>query len=289
SNLPPAQHLYREPDGCHNIGPMVVECSHCGALHWDGEHLTSSSRINPKFGTCCNSGKVVLQPLQEPPHALCQLFLGDSAASREFLDNICQYNAAFAFTSLGVKQDHAVNQGNGPYVFRIHGELCHCAGSLLEVPGQHPSYAQLYIHDPQAALGYCCCRNENLCPATMEIVQTVLSEYHFYAGIYKHAYEVLQQHEQVEDVVIRLHCAPGQDQRRHNLPTADEIAVVLPGDGSQPHDSRDIILRLRWPDGPLQRISEGHSAYACLHYMVFFPYGEDGWHWGLRMPEPNQD
>ncbi|KIJ19272.1 hypothetical protein PAXINDRAFT_7778 [Paxillus involutus ATCC 200175] len=123
----------------------------------------------------------------------------------------------------------------------------------------------------------------------MEIIQTVLSDHHFYAGVYKHAYEVLQQHEQVEDVVIRLHCAPGQDRCRHNLPTADEIAVVLSGDGSQPHDSRDIILRLWWPDGPLQCISEGHSAYACLHYTVFFPYGEDGWHWGLWMPEPNQD
>ena len=278
--LPPARRSYLEPAFRQNVGSMNVECRNCGALHWEDERLRSSSHRNPKFGTCCHSGKVSLPPLQDPPYALRELFLGNSVQSQEFLDNIRQYNAAFAFTSLGVKQDHAINQGRGPYVFKIHGELCHRAGALLPAPGEQPSYSQLYIHDPRASVDLRSHRNENLRPATMQTIQAVLSDHHFYAGIYRHAYEVLQQHQGVGDVTIRLHCLPGQDRRRYNLPTADEVSLVLPGDGSQHCDSRDIILRLRSPDGtPLQRISEGHSAYSCLHYVLLFPYGEESWHW----------
>ena len=259
---------------------MNVECRSCEALHWQDERLKSSALRNPKFGTCCHSGNVSLPLLQNPPNTLHELFLGNTIDGQQFLDNIRQYNAAFAFTSLGVKQDHAINHGAGPYVFRIHGGLYHRAGALLPVPGEQPSYAQLYVHDPRAAADQRSHRNENLRPAIIQMIQTVLSEHHFYAGIYRHAHEVLQQYPVVEDVAFRLHCLPGRDRRCYNLPTADEISIILPGDGSQHHDSRDIILRLRSPDGaPLQRISEGHSAYACLHYVLLFPYGEDGWHW----------
>ncbi|KZP24540.1 hypothetical protein FIBSPDRAFT_929756 [Athelia psychrophila] len=286
---PPARRAYQEPITRHDLGRMDIPCVHCGALHWIDERLADSSLRTPKFGSCCAHGQVQLEPLQDPPYPLQQLFLGLTPQSREFLENIRQYNAAFAFTSLGVVQDHAVNAGIGPYIFRIHGELCHRAGALLPQPGQMPSYAQLYIHDPQAALQYRSNRNGNVRADTMQILQGVISDSHYYAHLYKHAFEVLQEHGEVPDVHIRLRCAPNQDRRRYNLPTADEVAVILPGDGSQPTDSRDIILRLRWPDGPLQRISDGHPAYASLHYVLLFPHGEDGWHWELRMHDPEKE
>ena len=44
-----------------------------------------------------------------------------------FRDNI----STLSFTSLGVHIDEAINQGgHEPYVFQIHGKLCHCADSL---------------------------------------------------------------------------------------------------------------------------------------------------------------
>lgn len=287
-NLPPARRPYREPTGRHDLGYMDQPCLHCGALHWIDERLTASSVASPAFSSCCGNGQVRLEPLQDPPDALRQLFLSDTPESREFLENIRQYNAAFAFTSLGVKQDLAINTGFGPYIFRIHGELCHRAGSLLPTPGQTPSYAQLYIHDPRAALEHRTRRNSNLRADTMQIIQDVLTASHHYAHVYKHAHEILQEHVDVPDVAIRLRCAPNQDRRRYNMPTVDEIAVVVPGDGSQPMESRDIILRLRSPDCPLQRISDGHVAYTSLHYVILFPYGEDGWHWDLEMHQPER-
>jgi hypothetical protein len=43
-----------------NIGAMNVACSHCSALHWKGERITSSSERDPRFTMCCLNGKVSL-------------------------------------------------------------------------------------------------------------------------------------------------------------------------------------------------------------------------------------
>jgi hypothetical protein len=82
----------------------------------------------------------------------------------------------------------------------------------------------------------------------------------------------------VEDTEVRLRVIPGNDRRRYNLPTAEEVAVVLPGDGSS-GDDRDIILCKRAPaDSPMLRISDLHPAYSALYYVLLFPCGEHGWH-----------
>jgi len=134
----------------HDIGHMNVECPFCHAFHWIDEHVLSSSVDHPEFGTCCDHGKVMLPPLRVPPLALFNLFMESTPAAKEFRKNMVQYNAALAFTSMGVHVDRSV-LGRGPPVFRIHGELTHLAGSLLPEEGVRPMYAQLYIYDPEEA------------------------------------------------------------------------------------------------------------------------------------------
>ena len=78
------------------------------------------------------------------------------------------------------------------------------------------------------------------------------------------------------------------------MPTADEVGVILPGDSTTQGDYHDIVLHLRpeYYRNPadnhdhlrLQCINEGHVAYAPLHYVLFFPYGEPGWYSGLQRP-----
>ncbi|KAF7968482.1 hypothetical protein HWV62_30509 [Athelia sp. TMB] len=256
--LPLARQPYREPAVRHQLEQMDISCSHCGALHWIDERTSSSSRRSPEFGACCDHGQVQLGALERPPHALRQLYLGTSQQGREFLENIRQYNAALAFTSLGVEQDNGVNIGPGPYVFRIHGVLCHRAGSLLPPQGRSPTYAQLYIHDPRAALQYRISRNGNLRADTLELLQDVISTSHYYAGYYQHAYDILRNERVAPDSTIRLQCHPNQDRRRYNLPTVDEVAAIVPGDGTQRMDSRDIILRLRGEDAAIEEYSGTH-------------------------------
>ncbi|KAJ7733947.1 hypothetical protein B0H16DRAFT_1676801 [Mycena metata] len=225
---------------------------------------------------CCNHGKVVLLALQDAPAALQQLYTGDDAQAKEFRKNIAQYNTALSFTSLGVNEDRSINNGGGPPIFRIHGELCHRAGALLPPEGQTPMYSQLYIYEPRAAFDHRMTNNSNLRRDTMEILQQVIRDNHPHALLFHHAHEVLARlgDDEVEEVFVRLRVAPGVHARRGNLPTADEVAVILPEQpGTEP---RDIILRRR--NGPLVRISDLHPAYSPLYYVLLFPYGEPGWH-----------
>ncbi len=149
-----ARLLYTDPPARHDCGRMNIECPHCKGLHWLNERIAASSASRPAFGMCCNHGKIALPSLQPPPPELSVLLTGSDVRAKNFKENICAYNRAFAFTSLGVKEDHSINQGNGPPVFRIQGELAHWSGTLLPEPGHSPVYAQLYIYDPSTAVGY---------------------------------------------------------------------------------------------------------------------------------------
>jgi len=47
----------------NNLGMLSVICSHCHALHFDCEKLTSSWVNHPKFGMCCLQGQIKLPSL----------------------------------------------------------------------------------------------------------------------------------------------------------------------------------------------------------------------------------
>jgi len=60
------------------------------------------------------------------------------------------------------------------------------------------------------------------------------------------------------------------------VPTTDEVAAMMVGDGSEAVDKCDVVITQQ--AGPCQRIFELHVGYMALHYPLLFPYGEDGWH-----------
>lgn len=283
-----ARHPYADPPARHDLGRMDIICPSCGALHWEAERLSSSSAQVPKFGMCCNQGQVRLPLLQEPPAPLLGLFVGNDVQSREFRANIRQYNMALAFTSIGVNDHKTINNGHTGWVFRILGQLYHRSGALIPPDGQPARYSQLYVYDPALALQQRMQSNPKLRQDTMQMLQTMLQASHHYAAVYQHAYEILSHYGDAEDVTVRLRVLPGQDRRRYNLPSADEVAVILPGDGSR-GEARDILLRKRMPDNlPLYRISDLHPAYEPLHYVLFFPRGEHGWYPELREYQPHR-
>lgn len=283
-----ARRPYIDPPTRHDLGHMNIACPHCSALHWNDERTQKSARYStPAFGMCCNHGKVQLPPPRPPPDTLRLLIEADDPQSREFRANIRMYNMALAFTSLGVKQDHAVNQrfGGNTWVFRIQGQLHHNSGALEPDDGAAPSYAQLYVHDPAAALEQRMNRNSTLSQDTMSALQTMLIQHHQYATVFKQAFEILKDFDNTPDAEVKLRVQPsaGEHRGRHNLPTVNEVAMIMPGDTSS-SDYRDIILRRRMAPGQtrLYRIHEGHPAYTPLHYVLLFPFGEHGWHQGLQ-------
>ncbi|XP_028102307.1 uncharacterized protein LOC114301563 [Camellia sinensis] len=61
------------------------------------------------------------------------------------------------------------------------------------------------------------------------------------------------------------------DRQWYNLPTTDEIVVVIPGDGTKVSGMRDVILHLQG-NNELMQINECHPAYLPLHYVLLFPH-----------------
>ena len=79
----------------------------------------------------------------------------------------------------------------------------------------------------------------------MDNLQTMLLDSHPYIGRYRHAYELIKEKpaDEQQEVKIRLHVNLQQDQRTHNLPTAKEIAVIIPEkEVHHAMDNRDVVL-----------------------------------------------
>lgn len=91
---------------------------------------------------------VALEPEREPPPYLSSLLSGGSDSSH-FRKNISMYNSMFQFTSLGGKIHHKINNGKGPYGFKLNGQNHHFIGTLKPKEGETPKFCQLYIYDTE--------------------------------------------------------------------------------------------------------------------------------------------
>ena len=132
--------------------------------------------------------------------------------------------------------------------------------------------------------------NQNLDRDIMQILQDTLHNHHPGVAMYKQALELIANTSE-QQCKIALRFDERTDHRRYNFlaaAAANEIAVIIPGDGDQPQDSRDIILYRRHGQ-PLQRISEMHSLYPSLHYVLLFPTGQLGWQKRLLCANASDD
>lgn len=91
-----------------------------------------------------------MPPFQQPPAYLHDMLRYDGGPRcRAFIRKIRQYNCLFAFTSMGATVDRSVNDGNGPNIYKISGQVHHRIGTLVPEQGVPPKFAELYIYDTQ--------------------------------------------------------------------------------------------------------------------------------------------
>ncbi len=88
------------------LGPMDLICQFCGALHFRSDKLRK----------CCHNGTVKLPKLKPYPKELRALLEGTSKDSKNFRENIRNYNSSVALGSLVA--DIKPPQGFGPYCYR---------------------------------------------------------------------------------------------------------------------------------------------------------------------------
>ena len=178
----------------------------------------------------------------------------------EFRQRIKNYNNAFAFSSIGVKQDLSVYGPRGIYTFRIQGQLCHLIRSLLPLPGRQPAFSQIYIYDsdPMQQAQQRMCHHDNLLNVNIILpLQAMFHQCNPYIEIFLTAHERLMQNENISlriKSVDLLH----YDLRRYNHPMANEIAVIMPRTGDEPTVGRDLVLQTQ--SNRLQRIYEKHTS-----------------------------
>ncbi|EUC66049.1 helitron helicase-like amino-terminal domain protein, partial [Rhizoctonia solani AG-3 Rhs1AP] len=140
--------------------------------------------------------------------------------------------------------------------------------------GQQPQYAQLYLYDPEDATRHRMNNphNAGIDRQLMRLLTGVLQQSHGYAALYKHAWQMMLDEQNVPTLSIVLRQQRNRDPRRYNLPTSDEIALIVP-DNALNHQ-RDIVLFKQ--AGGFQKMDSWNPAYACLHYVLLFPKGEHG-------------
>jgi hypothetical protein len=277
------------PERSYYDGPEHI-CPYCHVVFWFQECVKNNSCSTQRkivYNLCCKGGKVNLKPFERPPPLLANLLRFDGGTrSRRFLRLIRSYNSLFAFTSFGAAIDKTINNGTAPYVFKINGVVHHKIGTLLPQRGTQPKFAQLYTydteHETQNRLGMF--ETDDGAggqpdPAMASLLLDMLNENNSLVKVFRYARERLEREGDQKITLILLGCNTCHDVQ-YNLPSNGEIAAIIVGDYTAGEYTYDVLVHDR--ECGLKRVSCLHPTYMPLQYPLLFPYGEHGFHLGIR-------
>ncbi|POS87834.1 hypothetical protein EPUL_000747 [Erysiphe pulchra] len=212
----------------------------------------------PRSQTCCKEDQVVLNEIPEPQAYLRWLWTSDDSDAKVFRNNSRTYSRSFAFKSFKYSEDRRLADRGIHGVLRcfsIHGQIYHQTGAALR-KGAVPRYAQLYFvgseREVEARTEW-----ENLNSEIVRRLTELIEQNNPFVEYYHTALRSLQESELEGSLRVvlnpdfRLVVEPHTDRRRYNLPTTDEVAVVIP-DGAH-RNTRDVILFARNGDGTLSQ------------------------------------
>ena len=111
---------------------------------------------------------------------------------------------------MGANIDRSMNDGGGPPVFKICGQIHHRIGSLLPPDDEPTKFIQLYVYDTShevqnriASLGHHDARGSDLDPAIVQSLAAMLDQHNSFAQQFQMARDRLADDE-IEDFVIRI-------------------------------------------------------------------------------------
>ncbi|EEE54237.1 hypothetical protein OsJ_01110 [Oryza sativa Japonica Group] len=202
---------------------------------------------------------------------------------------IRQYNSLFAFTSLGANIDRSINTGQGHYVFRINGVVHHRIGSLVTAPGQRPEFAQLYIYDTANELQ----NRLNIFyhtddpgdvpdPVIVQELISMLDQFNPLVQQFRLARDKLLS-PSAPEIAIKLIGSDHSQSDHYSLPTISELATLIIPGASCEVSKFDVIVQKH--SGELCQLSPIHPALMSLQYPLLFPYGDVGFHTGIKLRE----
>ncbi|XP_070666718.1 uncharacterized protein [Malus domestica] len=191
----------------------------------------------------------------------------------------------FSFTSMGAKIDHSINDGSGPYIFKISGQVCHLMGSLLPADNECPKFAQLYVYDTYNEVqnrlkafesdG----NNRKLDPKIVEGLIKMFDMSNELVKLFRTARNKFETN-RLTSLKMRLSARETTDGKQYDQPTSDEISGLIVGDIGLADSNRDIIIESK-SEG-LKRVTKLNPKFMSLQYPLLFPYGEDGYRPDLK-------
>ncbi|XP_019236509.1 PREDICTED: uncharacterized protein LOC109216777 [Nicotiana attenuata] len=230
-------------------------------------------------GFCCSNGSVSLTA-HKMPTELRNLYVGNTEESKRFRTYIRTYNNIFAFTSLGVSYDKDLARRNhGIYTFRVQGQMYHFIDDLFPA-NQKAKNLQLYFYDNDNELANrmaCSDRiDESIVGNLMELLRN---------NPYSIFLRSLTNVPNLPNFYIALKCDASLDQRIYNLPTASEVAAIWVEENSN-NVIRAPHIRIYTNSNRSQLVNYYYGCYDPLQYPLLFPYGQGGWHCGIKKIMP---
>ncbi|AQK57351.1 hypothetical protein ZEAMMB73_Zm00001d052498 [Zea mays] len=107
----------------------------------------------------------------------------------------------------------------------------------------------------------------------------MLNENNSLVKAFRYARERLER-EGDQKITLRLLGCNTRHDVQYNLPSNGEIAAIIVGDYTAGEYTYDVLVHDR--ECGLKRVSCLHPAYMPLQYPLLFPYGEHGFHLGIR-------
>ncbi|KAL3642121.1 hypothetical protein CASFOL_012936 [Castilleja foliolosa] len=264
--------LYFDDGDCEYI------CEHCSALFWFAERIVHrSSYDHPRYTNCCKNGAVRLPLPISPPLVIRDLF-----DDPNFMDNVRAYNNMFSMTSFGARIDEAVNDGRGPYVFKVSGQVSHWIGSICPPDNEHPRFLQLYIYDTENEVSnrlrfFQGSDHRSLSPAVVKSLADTLRSSNEYVRLFRSAKDLCDTSGN-SDFSVRLY--NNLADRRYEPPAVGTLGGIVYAD--DPNACKyDIVVHNK--GGTPHRVSKLHPSYIPLQYPLLFPFAEPGWSPSLKL------
>jgi len=113
------------------------------------ECLAQTSKINPKFGICCLSGKIKIPPAPEPPNELDELYYGQTTNAKHFLSDIRKFNCGLSIATMRTN-DATIPGGIGN--FCIHVQVFRQMGPPLTSENTTLSCLQTHFYNPEGQI-----------------------------------------------------------------------------------------------------------------------------------------
>nr|GFA11289.1 DNA helicase [Tanacetum cinerariifolium] len=186
-------------------------------------------------------------------------------------------------TSLGANVNNSINNGKGPYVFRVSRQIYHWIGSMCPEEGPDPWFLQLYIYDTtnevKNRMAHFGSNHRNgLKKEIVEDLIEFLDNHNALVQLFRTARDKYMDSE-IPKFKVRLYNVVGT--RRYEVPTPEAIGAIVFCDTLIKDNDFDLIVEehSRFP----QRVNKLHPCYMSLQFPLLFVYGEEGYHKGLKL------